>query len=1114
MMSSSNGGPSKKRKVMGRVEEDTQDNEFEGSEVQEQGRAEAEVRGATPFLTGALTRELVAGIIPFLRLHYVQDGALAKDTPAIVECPWKPRDIDIYRLTDLKESLEQEQPGCMISCMDGQTMLFVITTFSNDISDANITQLQPLIANLSYRGKFYAESITPEILQQAIVWVTKNKIVPTSTNMFDLLATYLEVLEAAFVPKPGKTFRDTLLEFLNNHEWNCLKDDANAKEKFKISCEGSGTFILLHFILLHLPFQTKVVAHVINGQHRVTALEWLMYERGDDHGGWQRLVQSMFYLPTTVDSNFGSQIKNLSTKHQMNTSLMQPHTVIHFFQLVDQYYLDKLQNFPLLQDWVQQVYDLLLRDDVQDSLHQQRNYRLHFEELVAKLMSSSGLMGQRRSNGWATKLMENFLQVSAGYVRVADLLVPCIDAWIIIFAYRLYWILVELKQLTALAGFSLPSQDAFLKSFKMTVLGEKKMNMDIFPYTAKRIVTIKRSRRAFPGRDAKNNDHPQTMFLQILLWSRLSKDSLHKLRAMMTQLSQAQKDQADRILWNFFHSVVDEVSISKPIWEYGFFCKKDNKGQQLLHVQSNPMCVQKFCLLLSAVDRCASAFTDWSNSSPLEVQALFFSEKALTQDDFPDYQLTAELWQKLSHFYTSFFGSDGFTFVAVAHSLYLSLNFDPYYAKMEKENDRDFYKKKFEVLAGSWDTPDGNDNPLCPTNAYCPFGDPNRQIHCVGDSLSVFSKAEVFQELKQLVLDMTSQEYSKSLISCRLASQVGAGAQAPHETTTETQLQLPAPGQPTAQPVAKPAGVDLNNPLPVQPPNNEIKNKKSTRKKQGNQTQEKQGNQTTVTQKGKGKDKPQTQEKQGNQTKVTQKGKGKEKPPLVQVDIGIENAREIYKLINLVQKENTTLIPSIEQYMKILPRDSCHTKLLNEFRQRIQTVVKLAPKLKKKAKSQRSTSGKAQSALLNAVRNEQERDQRYEQDIAFHQTEVAGRGADEAPSDPEPEDDSAKPYPNHPCIDDAAKEGKNDEDSVVDEDYNTFAGTKETSDDETPDKIDLAGSIATFLPSNPDEMTIGSLEAVLDVMRQGSPPPAPVEGSQKYHFTIQDLDSLDTLVLL
>ena len=127
---------------------------------------------------------------------------------------------------------------------------------------------------------------------------------------------------------------------------------------------------------------------------------------------------------------------------------------------------------------------------------------------------------------------------------------------------------------------------------------------------------------------------------------------------------------------------------------------------------------------------------------------------------------------------------------------------------------------------------------------------------------------------------------------------------------------------------------------------------------------------------------------------------------------------------------------------------------------------------------------------------------------------MAGRGADEAPSDPEPEDDSAKPYPNHPCIDDAAKEGKNDEDSVVDEDYNTFAGTKETSDDETPDKIDLAGSIATFLPSNPDEMTIGSLEAVLDVMRQGSPPPAPVEGSQKYHFTIQDLDSLDTLVLL
>jgi hypothetical protein len=299
----------------------------------------------------------------------------------------------------------------------------------------------------------------------------------------------------------------------------------------------------------------------------------------------------------------------------------------------------------------------------------------------------------------------------------------------------------------------------------------------------------------------------------------------------------------------------------------------------------------------------------------------------------------------------------------------------------------------------------------------------------------------------------------------------GQTALLPQKTTTEVQPQLLPPGQPPAHGDPDPA--DLNNPPPGQPPKES--QRKSTRKKQGSQTQEKQ-NQTKI---------------QGSQTQkkrksVTQEGKGKGKQSLNQVNIGIETVAEIYKFTNLLTNNKNRLIPSIDQYLMVVPNNHEHRTVLKDFKYHLQTVVKLVSPLKKpkSAKLQHailegeddnecSTSGKArgkaQSVLLTEVHNLQQHDENYDQERALHHTAEAGIGADDAPSDSEPEDDSGKPYRTHPFVDDVAKDDDDDDDL----DYNASAGFNDTMDDETP-----AGYNDTKDDTEDDETNLDSTSTV------------------------------------
>jgi hypothetical protein len=1008
-----------------------------------------------------------------------------------------------------------------LSCMDGQTMVIVITTFSDnppDPSNPSITPMQPLIPDLSWQERIQPVTITPTILQQAIIWASNKQTRPTTTDLGSLLETYLEILANAFFPKSGGiSFDDTLRLFINSHEWNCSpvyiqKEDL--EKQVKRLCSGPAeTSDLLHFILLHLPWHTKVVAHVGNGQQRLAALEWLMLHQKSKNplpNGWQRMVQSMFYLPT-LDQKFKLRIKKISTQHQINTSMMMPHNIFQFFQLADQYLDQELLNFPLLQDWLGHVYYKILGQDFQNEF---KALTQDVTNLVANLGATSETMSVEESKKWASELLHRFDEGSSRFLWVTDYLDVCICAWIDIFSTVLYKVLRkgQLRQLvTKLAGFDVPEYATFTESFK-----KKTGKLDIFPYDKKRTVTIRGNKRVF---QKKTNRPNQIMFVQILLWSRLSQPSCDALRGMMKNLSGApnlKPDQADRILWNFFHSVVDEVSFSKPIWAHGFFCTKDNERQQIYQpVQHNHHCVQHFCLLLSAVKRCASAFTDWSHkSSELQaVQAAFFEQKALTQNDFPDCNIPPDLWNKLVNFYTSFFGNDGFTFVTVAHSLYLRLQLDPTVRDNQThqnkiEFEKDFYKEKLRsLLYDEFRT----SNPFCTDNEFCPFGTTEMQIHCAGHPLLNFLRGildgwfpDLLENLKKFVLEVTCLEFNKHLGTKDRQRQGRVGLEAlkatidghtadgqtallPQNTTTEVQPQLQLLPPQQAQAHGDPDPADLNNPPPAQPPKES--QRKSTRKKQGSQTQEKQ-NQTKI---------------QGSQTQkkrksVTQEGKGKGKQSLNQVEIGIETVAEIFKFTNLLTNNKNRLIPSIDQYLMVVPNNHELRTVLKNFKHHLQTVVKLVSPLKKpkSAKLQDAIleggddNARGKSVLLTTVHDLQQHDESYDHEIALHHTAEAGIGADDAPSDPEPEDDSGKPYPTHPFVDDAAKDDDNDDDDLDDnfsagyndtKDDETSAGCDDRKDDTEDDKTKLDSSVGSFNGSELGSMSLDDeMEKILETI--------------------------------
>ena len=1108
-------------------EEDTHDDGLEGNEVTKKRKGvedKLEEGNEVPEMgeDSSHTQNLFAGIIPFLRLHHYN---FDRGKMNILECPWGPRGVEAPRVEDLVNKLDLEKPG-PFSCMDGQTMVIVITTFSINPPDPSIAPMQPLFHDPSWQGQIQPVIITPTILQRAIKWASNNEIDPLTTELDALLETYLGILANAFFPELGGiSFDETLRLFINSHEWNCspvfLQKEDLKKQVVRLCSEPAETSDLLDFILLHLPWHTKVVAHVGNGQQRLAALEWLMLHQKSKNplpNGWQRMVQSMFYLPKTVDSNFALRIKKISTQHQINTSLMMDHNIFQFFQLADKYLDQALLKFPLLQDWLGQVYYEVLGDQYFQNEFEEKFLTQQVTNLVAKLGETSETMSLKESKKWASELLQRFAEGSSRVLWVTDYLDVCICAWIDIFSTVLYKVLSmgQLRQLvTTLAGFDLPEYATFTESFKkkMGKLEKKTEKLDIFPYDKKRTVTIRGNKRVFQKKTTRPN---QIMFVQIFLWSRLSQPSHEALCDMMENLSGApnlKPDQADRILWNFFHSVVDEVSFSKPIWAHGFFCAKDgDKRQQYQHVQYNHHCVQHFCLLLSAVKRCASAFTDWSDkSSELKaVQDRFFVQNALTGDDFPDCNIPPDLWNKLAKFYTSFFGNDGFTFVTVAHSRYLRLELDPtehdnQTHQNKKEYEKDFYKKNFHSL---WYDEFPTSNPFCMDNEFCPFGTTEKQIHCAGHPLLNFLRGileggfeDLLVRLKKFVLEVTCLEFNKDLgsTSQRGALPVtkdrqrqgrvglkatidghtadGQTALLPQNTTTEVQpqLQLLPPRQPAH---GDPDPADLNNPPPAQPPKES--QRKSTRKKQGSQTQEKQ-NQTKI---------------QGSQTQkkrksVTQEGKGKGKQSLNQVNIGIETVAEIYKFTNLLTNNKNRLIPSIDQYLKVVPNNHVHRTVLKDFKHHLQTVVKLVSPLKKpkSAKLQHAIleggddNARGKSVLLTTVHNLQQHDESYDQEIALHHTAVAGKGADDAPSDPEPEDDSGKPYPKHPFVDDEAKEGGENDDDL---DYNFSAGYNDTKADETSagceddtedDKTKLDSTVGSFCGSElgPMDSTLGSL---------------------------------------
>ena len=256
----------------------------------------------------------------------------------------------------LIHALLEEKPGAT-SALDGPVMLLALTSFSVENSVGNISRSpsawdvlttsnpHPSLLNYFQRQIYRACPLTEKILQEAIKWVRGNDedqhVVFASTSLPDLVNQYLSDLSAAI---PTDMDYEKLFNFVKSHDWET--DDDTMDELIEgLRDDIHSCFRLRSFIHDHLALSTKVVAHVLDGQHRLTALDCVLagflpdenkefpfetYGANYPHCG--KSVQINCYFPVSLDEDVAKNMKTMAVKFHESLGMAEDHNVLHYLR--------------------------------------------------------------------------------------------------------------------------------------------------------------------------------------------------------------------------------------------------------------------------------------------------------------------------------------------------------------------------------------------------------------------------------------------------------------------------------------------------------------------------------------------------------------------------------------------------------------------------------------------------------------------------------------------------------------------------------------------------------------------------------------------------------------
>jgi len=580
-------------------------------------------------------------IVPLLQLHSSSADEAETNTLA---CNVNCRCLNVARMSCMSEEdnmvkMMRAESDCDYVSVANGLVVAVVTSFREGADEQPgsipMTSVKRPQQNTS---PYSAIPLTVEILKEAIAFLKGNSGVQqddamTVTTVEEGLGHYIKLLEETV---PSDMDADKLMTFIEEREWPADSWGLN-----ELPERSGDAYFLQRYIHENLARATKIMVHIVDGIHRMTATDLTLigYRRkGDNSPATQtaideyrqrlphknKTINMKFCTPNSIDDTLVRKMKCISAGTQKMACSQKNHDIRDIIandipMLSAQCEKEKI---PFLWDGLGYVFKKLA--DVQLS-----------EEECAVMMNGIDLdNASDDGRAFSERITSDLPPALTERYKILELYVRC---WVEKMASKITELIETSSHKTMFGTQFELSDEAGIDSLFQRTYHERNQQIqkcDIFPFQAKAMQTLtflEDKRREVSSdvcvkvvgaydefrsvfKDDRHGKKPYTdetlLVCQILLWSRTDKKAQSSLTKLFSGLHPDQQqytagsvDDAFRWTTNVFHSICDAVCESYQPWKVGFFIPA-----RIHPIQCNPEQVILLCLLGSAIEECAAFF--------------------------------------------------------------------------------------------------------------------------------------------------------------------------------------------------------------------------------------------------------------------------------------------------------------------------------------------------------------------------------------------------------------------------------------------------------------------------------------------------------------------------
>ena len=634
------------------------------------------------------TIRLRANVIPSLLFH----SSGSSDIPNTYACPFNLRTIRYDRFTCQKQednmlhSLRIENENNVNSVIDGLVYVGLTSFCVQPTQEGNSLPMSSLLQPDS-GSSFHAGPVTLENIVDGVYWLkgklwrsgftteadAKSDVSTTiisqgngNSKLEKGVSVFLRVLDEVM---PKHLSRQDLVAFIQDHDWDSSKC---WKANYLTEDPSLDVYQLQRFIYENLARHTEVLAHIIDGLHRMTGLELasvgfiyddsekqLIQEYANKAPHALTKIDLRYCIPKVLDEHLIQQMNETAASIQSLVGMQMPHTPrdnlnCKLHQLAAK--CDE-KKVPYLWDFLSVVYKVIegvTPTDVEQELVKNGILRERQESLITKLISLAG-------KGKDTNKMP-FIN-------------ECISLWVQKMA-QIISVSVDLHEAVTIPNKKdniTPEESRKHRDFCFMKPDCRNNDLDginngfhINPCHTKANKTHHFLKEEEGALDATGDFasfqsvFPSDRYFQkmddlcfimhlILLWSHICKETQIRLIYLCSsqptrrQYHLGDAEDASRFIMNFFQSVIDSVSASYDTWKKVYFVSIKKQGYKNTIVD-NPDQAIHLCLIEDALLHTSVFFSSLGVKptcpdklkDPWDALANFLRKKKVSTN-YPDY---------------------------------------------------------------------------------------------------------------------------------------------------------------------------------------------------------------------------------------------------------------------------------------------------------------------------------------------------------------------------------------------------------------------------------------------------------------------------------------------